>query len=105
MQRELNVTFNPLFEGASEATLEAVSADLGTYVYVFKLTALPPVPEGPIYFTAALGEIISQKLLLKNDRADKTEFLIKVQILSLLVFGLRKVFSSLTITLFTRLEG
>lgn len=86
----MNVTFNPLFEGSSEATLEAVSEDLGTYVYVFKLTALPPVPEGPIYFTAALGEIISQKLLLKNDRADKTEFIIKVPISLLFAFTLQQ---------------
>lgn len=77
-QHELEIVYNPLIEGSTEATLEAVSEDLGTYLYTFVLTALTPVPEAPIYFTASLGEIISQKLTLKNDSNEKSEFTMKV---------------------------
>lgn len=64
--------------GTIKANLEAVAEELGSYVYSFNLIGLPPVPEPAVYFTAALGEIISQRLILKNDANDKVEYITKV---------------------------
>lgn len=74
------IDYNPLNVGTINATLEAVAEELGTYVYAFKLIGLPPVPEPAVYFTAALGEIISQRFVLKNDANEKVEFFTKVSI-------------------------
>lgn len=64
--------------GIVETTLEATSEELGTFLYALKLVALPPVPETAVHFTASLGEIMSQNLVLKNEANERVEFFTQV---------------------------
>ncbi|KAF5288916.1 hypothetical protein FQA39_LY03795 [Lamprigera yunnana] len=73
-QEKCLITYKPLNIGETEAHIDFVSTDLGTYPYDFKLVAKPPIPEMQINFVAKLGEVVDQYAKITNTTKSTATF-------------------------------
>ena len=83
---EFIVEYLPLKVEETSTKLVLSSAELGTYTYDLVLRSLPPSPEKPLFFRAALGGSQTLNATFLNYSKSKCEYTIKVSLFTLYRF-------------------
>ncbi|KAK4880159.1 hypothetical protein RN001_008305 [Aquatica leii] len=73
-KHEFIITYKPTIVGETDARIEIVSPDLGTYPYDLKLFAKLPIPEKVLTFVAKLGQTVVKKTQMTNSHRTTVTF-------------------------------